>query len=176
MVINVEAKKTKKELAKIIINKDIDKLSHDELIDLLLDENVAIDVDKESDKNRSYSENLADKVTTFIGTWKFIIIFSLILIAWVLVIIKFYNDGNTDSFMILNLFLSCVAALQAPIIMMSQNRDNQRERKRNQNDYKVDLKSELILEVLYDRMEEIMKNQKKIIAHIEKVESHTSDN
>ena len=67
----------------------------------------------------------------------------------------------------LNLLLSCLAALQAPIIMMSQNRQAAKDSLRNQNDYRTDLKSELILEDLHDKMEEILRNQRKIIKYIE---------
>ena len=70
-------------------------------------------------------------------------------------------------FILLNLLLSCLAALQAPIIMMSQNRQAAKDSLRNQNDYRTDLKSELILEDLHDKMEEILKNQRKIIKCIE---------
>ena len=70
-------------------------------------------------------------------------------------------------FILLNLLLSCLAALQAPIIMMSQNRQAAKDSLRNQNDYRTDLKSELILEELHHQMEEILKNQRKILIYIE---------
>ena len=71
-------------------------------------------------------------------------------------------------FILLNLVLSCIAAIQAPIIMMSQNRQAKKDSVRNQNDYRIDLKSELILEELHDKMERILANQKKILASLEK--------
>ena len=71
-------------------------------------------------------------------------------------------------FVFLNLLLSCIAALQAPIIMMSQNRSAKKDSMRSKNDYKTDLKSELILEDLHDKMETILKNQKKILKELEK--------
>lgn len=158
--------KTKKEMAKILIDKNIDSLSQDELIDLILDENVAVDVDKEADSHKNVAQRMADKLTGFIGTWKFIIICSIFLFSWIILNLYFIKT-DPYPFILLNLVLSCLAAIQAPIIMMSQNRENERERRRNQNDYKVDLKSELILEVLYDQVEEIRKNQKKILKFIE---------
>ncbi|MFI3260515.1 MAG: DUF1003 domain-containing protein [bacterium] len=157
---------TKKEIAKILINKNINSLSQDELIDMLLDESVAVDVDKECDANRSFAEELADKATSYIGSWSFILTFACFLVFWILLNI-FVISSDPYPFILLNLILSCLAAFQAPIIMMSQNRDNARERKRNQNDYRIDLKSELILEVLYDHIEEIIDNQDKILEYIE---------
>ena len=71
-------------------------------------------------------------------------------------------------FILLNLLLSCLASLQAPIIMMSQNRQAKKDTIRNKNDYRTDLKSELILESLHDDLDEILRNQKKILAYIEK--------
>lgn len=70
-------------------------------------------------------------------------------------------------FILLNLMLSCVATVQAPIILMSQNRENKRESLRNQNDYRTDLKSEIILESLHDKMDEILKNQRKILKQLD---------
>ncbi len=158
----MDNKKTKKDMAKILVNQSIDSLSQDELIDLILDKTVGVDVDKECELNKSTSQKFADIFTSFLGTWKFIFIFSGFLLFWIIINLCFIKT-DPYPFILLNLVLSCVAALQAPVIMMSQNREADRERKRNQNDYKIDLKSELILEVLYDQMEEIRKNQKIII-------------
>lgn len=158
--------KTKREVAKILMDKNTNTLTNDELIDLILDESIAVDVDKECDENRNTSELLADKVTSLIGSWKFIIFFLFFLIFWITLNI-FLIKADPYPFILLNLLLSCLAAFQAPIIMMSQNRDNQRERKRNQNDYKIDLKSEFILEVLYDHIEEVIENQEKILKKLE---------
>ena len=82
----------------------------------------------------------------------------------------FIDDVDPYPFILLNLILSCIAAIQAPIIMMSQNRQAAKDSLRNQNDYRTDLKSELILEELHDKMEEMIKNQRKIIKYIEKDE------
>ena len=157
--------KTKKEIAKILINKDIDSLSQDELLELILDESVAVDIDKECENTKTFSQKTADILTKCIGTWTFIIIFTFMIIYWIVLNSKFIGV-DPFPFVLLNLILSCVAALQAPIIMMSQNRETDRERKRNQNDYKIDLKSELLLEVLYEHVEELNKNQRMILKEI----------
>ncbi len=162
----MSTKKTKKEIAKILINKDLETIEENELIEMILDESVAIDVDKESLKNRTFGNKMSDFITKFAGSWTFIIVFTLFLISWIILNV-FFIKLDTFPFILLNLFLSCIAALQAPIIMMSQNREAERERNRNHNDYKTDLKSELILEALYDQVEEIHKNQKKILKFID---------
>ncbi len=159
-------KKTKKEIAKILINKDLETISDDELIDMILDEGVAIDVDKESDNNKKISHIMADLITKVAGSWTFIIVFTMFLITWIILNILFIKV-DPYPFILLNLVLSCIAALQAPVIMMSQNREAERERKRNHNDYKTDLKSELILEAMYTHIEELQKNQRKILRILE---------
>ncbi len=161
------AKKSKKEIAKILINKDLDQLEEDDLIEMILDENIAVDVDKDSVKTITFGQRMADMLSKLVGSWTFIIIFTLFLVAWILINV-YVIKLDVFPFVLLNLVLSCIAALQAPVIMMSQNRENERERKRNQNDYRTDLKSELILEVLYEHIEEIKKDQRKIMRYIEK--------
>ena len=105
-----------------------------------------------------------------IGDWGFIIGFSGFLIFWIVlnsIILKEGSEIDPYPFILLNLLLSCLAALQAPIIMMSQNRQAAKDSLRNQNDYRTDLKSELILEELHDKMEKILDNQKQILKEIE---------
>ncbi len=159
-------RKTKQEIAKILINKDLETISDDELIDMILEEDVAIDVDKESDSNKTFGQKMADIITKVAGSWTFIICFIAFLIIWITLNI-FIIEIDTFPFILLNLVLSCIAALQAPIIMMSQNRETERERKRNHNDYKTDLKSELILEALYTHIEDLQKDHKKILKQLE---------
>ncbi len=159
-------KRTKKEIAKILINQDLETISDDDLIDMILDEGVAIDVDKEAESNKTLGNKMADLLTKVAGSWTFIICFTSFLILWILLNI-FVLKLDTYPFILLNLVLSCIAALQAPVIMMSQNREAERERRRNHNDYKTDLKSELILEALYDHIEELQSNQRKILKLLE---------
>ena len=121
----------------------------------------------------SFGDRVADKISDVAGIWTFIFLFVSFLIFWIVLNIKILKDGNQIDpypFILLNLVLSCIAALQAPIIMMSQNRQSQKDSLRNQNDYRIDLKSELILEELHDKMEHILDNQQKIIKELEKKE------
>lgn len=165
----MEKNKTKKEIVKMLLNKEISDYDEEELLELLIDEPIAIDVDKEDKKNIKLGDKIADKLTKIAGSWTFIIVFSSFLITWVLLNLYVFKNLDPYPFILLNLLLSCIAALQAPIIMMSQNRESKRDSLRSQNDYRTDLKSELILEELHDRMERIEQNQKLIIKTLEKM-------
>ena len=163
----MEKNSRKEKLVKQLLNKDFDVTDEDELIEMLLDNPTAIDSDKEEDERRTMGDKLADKVTEIAGSWGFIIGFCLFLILWMIIntimIVKF----DEYPFILLNLILSCIAALQAPIIMMSQNRAAKKDSLRSLNDYKTDLKSELILEVLHEQMRDLQSNQKKILKLLE---------
>ena len=159
----MEKNSRKEKLVKQLLNRDFDVTDEDELIEMLLDNPTAIDSDKEEDERRTMGDKLADKVTEIAGSWGFIIVFCLFLILWMIIntimIVKF----DEYPFILLNLILSCIAALQAPVIMMSQNRAAKKDSLRSLNDYKTDLKSELILEVLHEQMKDLQANQKKIL-------------
>lgn len=162
---------TKKEIVKMLLNKKIDVDDEEQLLDLLIDEPIAIDVDKEDEKTKKIRDKIADKLTQIAGSWTFIIGFSLFLLIWILLNIYVFKNVDPYPFILLNLLLSCIAALQAPIIMMSQNREAKKESLRSKNDYKTDLKSELILEELHDKMDLILKNQKVILKKLQEEES-----
>lgn len=164
----MEKNKTKKEIVKMLLNKEISIDDEEELLNLLIDEPISIDVDKENLKNIKFGDKIADKITKFVGSWPFILGFSGFLIAWILLNLYVLENLDPYPFILLNLLLSCIAALQAPIIMMSQNREAQRDSLRSKNDYRIDLKSELILEELHDKIEKIEANQKIILKEIEK--------
>ena len=173
MVIVMEKRKTKKEIVKMLLkNNSLDEKDEEELLDLLIDQPISIDIDKQEEAKMTFGDRVADKISEIAGSWGFILGFSLFLIFWV-ILNGFILTGDTKidgyPFILLNLLLSCIAALQAPIIMMSQNRQAAKDSLRNQNDYRTDLKSELILEELHDKMEMILKNQKKIMKSLEEV-------
>ena len=167
----MEKKNAKKEIVKMLLkNNSLDEKDEEELLDLLIDQPISIDVDKQEEAKMTFGDRVADKVSEIAGSWGFILGFSLFLIFWV-ILNGFILTGDTKidgyPFILLNLLLSCIAALQAPIIMMSQNRQAAKDSLRNQNDYRTDLKSELILEELHNKMEIILKNQKKIMKSLE---------
>ena len=143
--------------------KNKEDIDEDELMELLFDQPIAVDVDKMDKNNLKFSDKVADKITQIAGSWYFIIGFTLFLIIWILLNIYLWDNVDPYPFILLNLLLSCIAALQAPIIMMSQNRQAKKDSLRNQNDYRIDLKSELILEQLHDQIELLASNQRKIL-------------
>ena len=159
-------KSKKKEIVKMLL-KNKEEIDEEELIELLFEQPIAVDVDKLDKNNLKFSDKVADTITNVAGSWYFIIGFSLFLIIWILLNVYLWDNVDPYPFILLNLLLSCIAALQAPIIMMSQNRQTKKDSIRGKNDYKTDLKSELILEELHDRIINIEKNQKKIIEFLQ---------
>ena len=162
----MENKKTKKEIVQMLLKKELNALDEEELINMLIDEPIAVDVDKQSDESRSFGDILADKITEVAGSWKFIIGMIIFLTLWILLNLYILEDQDPYPFILLNLILSCIAALQAPIIMMSQNREAKKDRMRSSNDYKTDLKSELILEELHNEKQKIIATQNKILKRL----------
>ena len=170
----MEKRKTKKDIVKMLLrNNELDERDEEELIDLLFDQPIAIDVDKQEEAKMTFGDRVSDKVSEICGSWGFIILFIIFLAFWVILnVVVLSSDDAIDPypFILLNLLLSTISALQAPIIMMSQNRQAEKDSLRNQNDYRTDLKSELILETLHDQMDAILRNQKRILRYIETVE------
>ena len=159
----------KREIVKRLVSQKLDQKERDELIEMVVNNPIAVDVDKEEEENITFGEKMADKISAIAGSWWFILFFILFLIFWVILNV-YLLEVKIDPypFILLNLVLSCVTAVQAPIIMMSQNRDAKKDSMRNQNDYIIDLKSELILEDLHRKLELILKNQSKLLEIYEK--------
>ena len=121
MVIVMEKRTTKKEIVKMLLkNNSLDEKDEEELLDLLIDQPISIDVDKQEEAKMTFGDRVADKVSEIAGSWGFILCFCLFLIFWV-ILNSFILTGDTKidgyPFILLNLLLSCIAALQAPIIM-----------------------------------------------------------
>lgn len=165
----MEKRKTKKEIVQMLLNNSLEEKDEEELLDLLVDQPISIDVDKQEEAKMSMGDRIADKLSEIAGSWTFIIIFIAFLVGWIIlntIILSKGEEIDPYPFILLNLVLSCIAAIQAPIIMMSQNRQAAKDSLRNQNDYRIDLKSELILEELHDKMDWILKNEKIILKYI----------
>ncbi len=163
----------------LLRNNELAEQDEEELLDLLVEQPIAIDVDKQEEAKMTLGDRIADRVSEVCGSWLFIIIFVTFLLGWIIFnTVVLTSDKAVDPypFILLNLVLSCIAALQAPIIMMSQNRQAAKDSLRNQNDYRTDLKSELILESLHDHINVIIKNQRKIIKLLEEEDSDDSQN
>lgn len=109
-------------------------------------------------------QKIADKVASFGGSWKFIISFFVILVSWIVVnIILASKAFDPYPFILLNLFLSCIAAIQAPIIIMSQNRSEEKDRKRAENDYLINLKAEIQIQSLHQKIDLLLEEQIKTL-------------
>ncbi|MEO6290027.1 MAG: DUF1003 domain-containing protein [Ginsengibacter sp.] len=114
----------------------------------------------------------ADRIASFGGSWRFLSIFGLFLLAWmVLNILALRNNGfDPYPFILLNLILSCIAAVQAPVIMMSQNRQEQKDRERAKNDYMVNLKSELEIRMLHEKIDHLLITQEENLVEMQQVQ------
>lgn len=122
-----------------------------------------------ANENLNLSDRLADKVAEFGGSWRFIIFFLLMMAVWICTNVYFLKEKQFDPypFILLNLILSCVAALQAPIIMMSQNRKEDRDRKRSENDYLINLKAEIEIRNLHQKIDLLIIEQMKSLFEIQ---------
>ena len=167
----------KKELVKKLFKQEISAEDESELLEMLIDRPITIDVDKQEDSSLTTGEKLADKLSEIAGSWGFIIGFSAFIIVWIIINTAILNKASDPyPFVLLNLVLSCLASLQAPIIMMSQNRQAKKDSIRNQNDYQIDLKSELILERLHEEIQESLKNERQIIRLLKKYLNEDEEN
>ncbi len=117
-------------------------------------------------------QRTADKVATFGGSWKFLIIFGVILFVWILIntYVLYKKPFDPYPFILLNLILSCLAAIQAPVIMMSQNRQETTDRSKAQNDYQVNLKAEIEIRQLHEKIDHILINQSKRLFEIQEIQ------
>lgn len=124
------------------------------------------------DKGNSFGQHLADKVAAFGGSWKFIILFAVIIFVWITLNIVFLANKSFDPypFILLNLILSCLAALQAPVIMMSQNRQEEKDRSRAQQDYMINLKAELEIRTLHEKLDHLIIHQQQELLNIQQVQ------
>jgi uncharacterized membrane protein len=117
-------------------------------------------------------DRISDKVASFGGSWKFIISFSIIILFWITInsLVLLYKSFDPYPFILLNLILSCVAAMQAPIIMMSQNRQEKKDRLRSENDYKVNLKSEIEIRTLHEKVDHLLLDQWSKMMRIQEIQ------
>jgi uncharacterized membrane protein len=117
-------------------------------------------------------ERIADKVAAFGGSWRFIIIFFVILAAWIIInsVYLLLKPFDPYPFILMNLILSCLAAIQAPIIMMSQNRQEAKDRIRSENDYKVNLKSEIEIRTLHEKVDHLLLDQWSKMMRIQEIQ------
>jgi uncharacterized membrane protein len=133
---------------------------------------LAKNVDAEFEGTWTFGERLADKIATFGGSWAFLMSFGAFIALWigmnVLVLVR--RPPDPYPFILLNLVLSCLASIQAPIIMMSQNRQEAKDRVRSQHDYQVNLKAELEIRQLHDKIDHLLSHQWDRLAQIQEIQ------
>ena len=139
--------------------KDVRRdMSDEEIVELLADSKISVNTEKET--RYTVGQRAADQIAKFAGSWAFIFSFTGVLVLWMVVNVLLASKAfDPYPFILLNLVLSCVAAIQAPLIMMSQNRQEEKDRHRAENDYKVNLKTEIMIEDLYDKINIILAKQ-----------------
>ena len=141
-------------------------MTDEEVLNLLADSKISIDPKGEKAKN-TLGQRAADAIAKFAGSWAFIFSFTAVLILWMIInALLAAKAFDPYPFILLNLVLSCVAAIQAPLIMMSQNRQEEKDRRRAENDYKVNLKTEIMIEDLYDKVNVILAKQLAFEKHL----------
>lgn len=141
-------------------------MTDEEVLNLLADSKISIDPKGEKAKN-TLGQRAADAIAKFAGSWAFIFSFTAVLILWMIInALLAAKAFDPYPFILLNLVLSCVAAIQAPLIMMSQNRQEEKDRRRAENDYKVNLKTEIMIEDLYDKVNVILAKQLALEKHL----------
>ena len=151
-------KENRKLLQEIITDIRRD-MTDEEVLNLLAGSKISVDPNKKREKY-TVGQRAADAIAKFAGSWAFIFSFSAVLVLWMILnILLAVKAFDPYPFILLNLVLSCVAAIQAPLIMMSQNRQEEKDRRRAENDYKVNLKTEIMIEDLYDKINLILKKQ-----------------
>jgi uncharacterized membrane protein len=135
----------------------------------ILSENIQEEIEAEL----SLGQRIADKVASFGGSWTFIIIFFLFILVWILINVWLFVAKPFDPFpfILLNLLLSCIAAIQAPIIMMSQNRQEQKDRQRGEHDYKINLKAELEIKILSEKIDHLLVHQNRKLLEIQEIQT-----
>ena len=156
--------KNEKERRKVI--KELLDVTDKEFTDEeLIHQLIATEVTKNTDKDEKLSlgQKASDAVAKFAGSWAFIFSFIAVMLIWMIVNLLLASRAfDAYPFILLNLVLSCIAAVQAPLLMMSQNRQEAKDRERAENDYKVNLKNELIIDDLHRKMDLILENQRKL--------------
>jgi len=165
------AKMSREELLTAIFENVEDGMEEDDVLDLLVHEKLSRNINHVQESRLGLGDRMADRLATFAGSWRFIIGFVCILALWIVFNGLIPGPYDPYPFILLNLVLSCIAALQAPVIMMSQNRQEEKDRLRSKNDYKVNLKSEVIVEDLHEKLERLIENQEKLSLQIEEIKA-----
>jgi uncharacterized membrane protein len=133
---------------------------------------LSADISSQFERKLTFGERLSDHIAEFGGSWKFLISFGAVLFIWIVIngVLLVTHAFDPYPFILLNLILSCLAAVQAPIIMMSQNRAEARDRLRAENDYKVNLKAELEIRHLHEKLDHLLRRQYNRLFEIQQIQ------
>ena len=154
--------KENRKLLKEVLNDIRHDMTDEEVLNLLADSKISAKPESGKEKY-TLGQRAADTIAKFAGSWAFIFSFTGVLVLWMVVnVILAAKAFDPYPFILLNLVLSCVAAIQAPLIMMSQNRQEEKDRRRAENDYKVNLKTEIMIEDLCDKVNAILAKQEEM--------------
>jgi uncharacterized membrane protein len=163
-----------KYIAEYLVNEigELNELEKTVLSSLSSNTTLADKIADDDEKGFTVGQKIADKVASFGGSWKFIILFGLFIFIWICINIFWAANKSFDPypFILLNLILSCLAALQAPVIMMSQNRQEEKDRERAKKDYMINLKSELEIRILHEKIDHLIMHQQQELLEIQKVQ------
>ena len=165
----MNTQKNKAKIIKELLHSTDKELTDEELMSEILSTNVSENSEKnEREEKITFGQKAADAVARFAGSWAFIFSFIAVMVIWMVMnVLLAAKAFDAYPFILLNLVLSCIAAVQAPLIMMSQNRQEAKDRKRAENDYRVNLKSEFVIDALYKKLESVSEMQKKIFKKLE---------
>ena len=154
-------------------NQETDEMEK-EVLKAISDNNIlSVNIEPEMDEHLTLGQRVADHIAEFGGSWTFIIAFFSFLFLWMLVNIWILVNKPFDPypFILLNLILSCLAAIQAPIIMMSQNRQEQKDRTRSEHDYNINLKAELEIKLLHEKIDHLIIHQNRRLLDIQEIQA-----
>jgi uncharacterized membrane protein len=150
----------------------IHKLENEVVKSISENEFITENINSTVNQKMKVGDIIADKVSAFGGSWKFIILFFIILVLWIVLNAVVLSNKSFDPypFILMNLILSCIAAIQAPIIMMSQNRQEKKDRIRSENDYKVNLKAEIEIRTLHEKVDHLLLDQWSKMMRIQEIQ------
>jgi len=157
---------------------EMEKLDQD-VVEAIRDNSILSENIKENtSKPLTTGDRIADKVASFGGSWTFIISFFIFLLVWMFLNFWMLHNKGFDPypFILLNLILSCLAAMQAPLIMMSQNRQEDKDRDRAEHDYKINLKAELEIKLLSEKIDHLLVHQNKKLLEIQEMQIQYLEN
>ena len=161
--------KERKQIIRELLKETDREFTDEELIHELIETKVTQNTDR--NEKRTFGQRASDAVAQFAGSWAFIFSFIAVMVIWMLLnVLMAERAFDAYPFILLNLVLSCIAAVQAPLIMMSQNRQEAKDRQRAENDYRVNLKNELIIDDLHKKADLMLARQQAILDRLAALE------